>query len=276
MFPVSMQDSVSLPSDVEMPLLGFGTFKSAPGKETERAVLAALEVGYRSIDTASLYGNEQDVGAAIRASGVPRESIFVATKVWNDDQGYERTLAAFDLSLERLGLDYVDLYLVHWAIPALMAETWRAMQALLGSGRTRAIGVCNHTVHHLEALLALAETPPAVNQVEFHPRLQQPALERYCREQAIALEAWAPIMRGRVAEIPELVEIGARYGKTPAQVSLRWMLQLGVIAIPKSVHEARIRENADVFDFDLSEGEMAAIAALDTGERLGPDPTRFD
>lgn len=276
MIPSSIRDTVTLSNGVEMPVLGFGTYRSAPGGETRHSVLTALEVGYRSIDTAALYENEADVGDAVRESGLPRESVFVATKVWNDDQGYERTLAAFERSYELLDLGYVDLYLVHWAIPALMAGTWRAMEEILASGRTRAIGVCNHMPHHLEALLSLAEAPPTVNQVEFHPRLQLPELQRFCRDHHIALEAWAPIMRGRVAEIPELVEIAGRHGKTPAQVALRWMLQLGVVTIPKSVHESRIRENADLYDFELTAEEMATVAALDTGERLGPDPARFD
>ncbi len=270
-----LSDTVGIAAGVAMPRLGFGTYRSAPGRETEQAVQWALETGYRSLDTAALYANEKSVGSAIRASGIVREDIFVTTKVWNDDQGYESTLRAFDESLSQLGLGYVDLYLVHWPIPVRMRDTWRAMEELADAGRARAIGVCNHLPHHLEALAAFARISPAVNQVEFHPRLQQPQLQRYCAEHSIMLEAWAPIMRGRVAEFSPLVEIARQHGRTAAQVAVRWILQRGHVAIPKSVHLERIRENADVFGFELSAEEMATIDALDAGERIGPDPDRY-
>lgn len=270
-----LSDTVAIAAGVVMPRLGFGTYRSAPGRETEQAVQWALGTGYRSIDTAALYANEESVGSAIRTSGVPREDVFVATKVWNDDQGYETTRKAFDESLSQLGLGYVDLYLVHWPIPSRMRDTWRAMEEIAHTGRARAIGVCNHLPHHLEALAAFADIPPAVNQVEFHPRLQQTELQRYCAEHSIVLEAWAPIMRGRVAEISPIVEIARRHGRTAAQVAVRWILQRGHVAIPKSVHLERIRENADVFGFELTAEEMAIIDALDTGERIGPDPDRY-
>jgi diketogulonate reductase-like aldo/keto reductase len=267
---------VEIAGGVRMPLLGLGTYKSAPGDETGRAVLTALEVGYRSIDTASLYGNEESVGAAVRASGIPRAEIFVATKVWNDDQGYSETLRAFERSLRKLDLDYVDLYLVHWHIPQLSHQTWRAMEYLLAhDGRVRAIGVCNHLAHHLEALLHDASVAPAVNQVEFHVRLQQPELQRFCAANRIRLEAWAPLMRGGVAGIDEVTRIATQRRKTPAQIALRWLLQKGVVAIPKSVHAERIRENGDIFDFDLEAEEMSTLDSLDAGQRLGPDPDRF-
>ena len=258
-----------------MPRLGFGTYRLAPGDETELAVLWALEAGYRNVDTAALYGNEESVAAGITSSGLAREDVFVATKLWNDDQGYETTLRAFDRSLARLGFDYVDLYLVHWPYPARMRDTWRAMEEIAESGRARAIGVCNHLEHHLDALLEHATRCPAVDQVEFHPRLQQPSLQRRCAKLGIVLEAWAPLMRGGVAEIPEIVEIARRHGRTPAQVSLRWILQKGHVAIPKSSHLDRINENADVFGFNLSDEEIATIDGLDKGTRIGPDPDRY-
>lgn len=271
----SISETVPIAHGVDMPRLGFGTYRSQPGAESEQAVTWALEAGYRSIDTAALYGNEASVGNAVRASGVPREEVFVTTKVWNDDQGYRTTLAAFERSLNSLSLDYLDLYLVHWPMPSRMRETWRAMEEIARSGRCRAIGVCNHLAHHLEALTAFASIRPAVNQVEFHPRLQQPALQQYCRANSITLEAWAPIMRGGVHHIPEIRRIAEEHERTPAQVSIRWILQRGLIAIPKSTHLERIRENADVFGFTLSDEDMAAIDSLDAAQRIGPDPNHY-
>lgn len=269
---LSIASAVTLSGGGEMPRFGLGTYKSLPGEEVEHSVEYALRAGYRSVDTASLYGNEEGIGAGIRASGVPRDEVFVATKVWNDEQGYEGTLAALDRSLSRLGTDYVDLYLVHWPIEAHLESTWRAMEALHADGKARAIGVCNFLPHHLEPLLKLADIPPVVDQVEFHPRLQQPGLQAYAAEHDIVLEAWAPIMRGRANDVPELVEIAQRHGKTPAQVAIRWVLELGYVVIPKSVHDERILENADVFDFELSDAEMSVIDTLDAGARIGPDP----
>ena len=214
------------------------------------------------------------MGAAIRESGVPREEVFVTTKVRNREQGFDSTLAGFERSVTRLGLDYVDLYLVHWPLPVLARGTWLAMEELLGQGRVRAIGVCNHLVNHLEKLLSFANVPPAVNQVEFHPRLQQPELQRFCAAQGVQLEAWAPIMRGGVFHIPEILDIAERHRKTAAQVTIRWILQKGIVTIPKSVHAERIAENAEVFDFALSAEEMAVMDSLDTGERIGAHPDR--
>lgn len=264
-------DTVTLANGVEMPRLGLGTYKSTEGGDVERAVTYALELGYRGIDTASMYGNEEGIGRAIAASGVPRSEVFLASKVWNDEQGYDATLAACERSLARLGTDHLDLYLVHW-YRTETPETWRAMERLLAEGTVRAIGVCNHLEHHLEHLLANAAVVPMVNQYEFHPWLQQPGLLGYCEGRDIVVQAWAPLMRGRVAEIPEIVEIGVRHGKTAAQVTLRWILQHGVTTIPKSVHRERIAENADVFDFQLTVDEMRAIDLLDRGERLGAHP----
>lgn len=268
----SIASTIEIARDVHMPRLGLGTYKSQPGAEVRDSVRWALERGYRAIDTASLYGNEEGVGEGIVASGVARSDIFLTTKVWNTEQGYESTLAALDASLERLGTDYIDLYLVHWPIRSKMAQTWRAMEELLAGGKTRAIGVCNFLPHHLKMLLEVADVAPAVDQVEFHPRLQQPGLQAFAAEHDITLEAWAPIMRGRVAEIPEIVEIARVHRKTPAQVAIRWALQNGHVVIPKSVHEQRVAENADVFDFELTEGQMIVIDSLDHGERVGPDP----
>jgi len=264
--------TIELGNGAHMPRFGLGTYKSAPGAEVEHAVEAALRLGYRSIDTASLYANEDGVGLGIRASGVPRDALFLTTKVWNSEQGYESTLEACEKSLARLGTDYIDLYLMHWPIRLKLADTWRAMEELLAAGKVRSLGVCNFLPHHLDDLFRVAKVRPVVDQVEFHPRLQQPSLQAYLSEHDIALEAWAPIMRGRVNDIPELVEIGRAHDKTPAQVSIRWILQLGYVVIPKSVHENRIAENADVFDFELSDVEMDAIDRLDRGERIGSHP----
>lgn len=268
----SLADRVQIAPGVAMPRLGLGTYKSAAGAEVEAAVTAALRLGYRGIDTASLYGNEEGVGRALAASGIARDEVFIATKVWNTEQGYDTTLAACERSLTRLGLDHVDLYLVHWPRPELIRDTWRAMERLLAEGRTRAIGVCNFLVPHLEDLLAFADVSPAVDQVEHHPRLQQPELREFCHANGITLQAWAPLMRGGIMRIPELAAIAEAHGKSPAQVTLRWMLQHGVTAVPKSVHAARIAENADLYGFELSAEEMAAIDALDRAERVGRHP----
>ncbi|MDH4140876.1 MAG: aldo/keto reductase, partial [Coriobacteriia bacterium] len=215
----SIQDTVTISQGVEMPRLGFGTYKAAEGDEVAGSVRTALEIGYRSVDTASFYGNEVGVGAGIRDSGVPREAVFIATKVWNTEQGFSETQEALERSLARLDVDYVDLYLVHWPIPSLMLETWRAMERCLVQGLARAIGVCNFLPHHLDALLSRADVAPAVDQFEFHPRLQQPEVVSFCVRNSIAVEAWAPIMRGRVNDVAEIQGIASRHDKTPAQVT---------------------------------------------------------
>lgn len=271
----SLADTVEIAAGVDMPRLGLGTFRSEPGAAVENEVAWALELGYRGIDTASMYGNEEGVGRAIAASAIPRDELFVATKVWNDEQGYDSTLAACERSLARLGLDHVDLYLIHWPVRRTMRDTWRAMQHLREDGRVRAIGVCNFLAPRLEELLAFADVPPAVDQVEHHPRLRQHDLRDFCKAHGITMQAWAPIMRGGVAKIPEIVEIAQAHDKTPAQVTIRWILQHGVTTIPKSVHRERIAENADVYDFELAAAEMTAIDALDRGERLGRHPDSF-
>ena len=271
----SLADTVEIAPGVRMPRLGLGTYKSDEGPDVEGEVAYGLSIGYRLIDTAALYGNEHSVGTVVRESGIPRDEVFITTKLWNTDQGYGSALKAFDRSLEKLGMDYVDLYLVHWPWPAKMRDTWRAMEEILASGCARAIGVCNHLPHHLDDLARYATTMPAVDQCEFHPRLQQPALQAACANHGITLQAWAPIMRGRVNLIPELVQIAGRHEKTPAQVSIRWILQKGVVTIPKSIHQPRIAENCDVYDFALSAEEMAVIDALDAGSRIGPDPDTY-
>ncbi|MEL7247392.1 MAG: aldo/keto reductase [Bacteroidota bacterium] len=259
-----------------IPALGLGVLKAQDGNEVEQAVAAALKAGYRLIDTASVYGNESGVGQAITNSSVNRNDIFLTTKVWNRDQGYDQTLRAFDESLERLKTDYVDLYLIHWPVAGKYVDTWRALERIHQEGRAKAIGVSNFQVHHLDHLLQTAKVQPVVNQIELHPHLQQVELRKYAAEHNILLEAWRPIMMGEVLQVPELLVIGRKYGKSAVQVTLRWLYQLDVISIPKSVNPERIATNADIFDFELSTEEMAIIARLDQGRRLGPDPDNFN
>jgi diketogulonate reductase-like aldo/keto reductase len=272
---LTLSSTVRLHNGVEMPWFGLGVYKAQPGEEAAQAVRTALEYGYRSIDTAAFYQNEEDVGRAIRESGIPKEQVFVTTKVWNTDHGYDQALRAFEASRRRLGFDVVDLYLIHWPVPDKFTETWRALEKLYRDGYVRAIGVSNFHVHHLERLLASCEIVPMVNQVEYHPYLTQQPLKAFCEQYHIQLEAWAPLMRGRVLTDPVIVDIANRHGKSPAQVVLRWDIQSGVVTIPKSVHADRIRSNADIFDFELSDEEMARINALNRNERCGPDPDHF-
>ncbi|MGL4335285.1 MAG: aldo/keto reductase [Turicibacter sp.] len=260
-----------LNNGVEMPILGFGTFKVEDGNTTVEAVKTALEFGYRHIDTAAIYGNEVSVGQGIKASGISREEIFVTSKVWNAFQGYEKTLKAFDKTLSDLGLEYLDLYLIHWP-KSLNIETWKAMEELYEAGKIRAIGVSNFKEHHLEALMAEARIVPMVNQVELHPQLAQPELLAFCEKHQIAVEAWGPLMQGQIFEIELMKELASKYNKSISQVALRWNLQRGVIVIPKSIKAHRIAENFDVFDFEISKEDMERIATLNTGVRIGPDP----
>ena len=259
-----------------MPWLGLGVFLSKDGSEVINAVKYALEVGYRSIDTAAIYRNERGVGQAIKESGVKRNEIFLTSKVWNNDQGYHATLKAFDESLEKLQTDYLDLYLIHWPKGQRSIETWTALEELYKQGRIKAIGVSNFMIHHLEDLLKHAETKPMVNQVEFHPELIQPKLLEYCKQKQIQLEAWSPIMKGRVNNIPVMQALAVKYQKTPVQIVLRWDLQKGVVTIPKSVNLERIKSNSEIFDFELSDEDMDKIDALDKSKRIGPDPDNFD
>jgi 2,5-diketo-D-gluconate reductase A len=267
---------VRLSGGVEIPQLGFGVFQVPPADTAEVATRALL-AGYRHLDTAAAYGNEAEVGQAIRASGLDRGEVFVTTKCFNDDQGYQQARRAFQASLERLGFDYVDLYLIHWPVPAhdRYVETWKAFIELQAEGRVRAIGVSNFNPPHLARLIEETGVTPAVNQVELHPRFQQAGLRREHAERGIVTEAWSPLAQGAVLDDPAIAEIAAAHAKTPAQVAIRWHLQLGNVAIPKSVTPERIEENFDVFDFHLSPNEMAAIEALDAGERTGPDPDVF-
>lgn len=273
----SLQDAAMLHNGVRMPWLGLGVYKVQEGDEVIRSVRTALEVGYRHIDTAAFYQNEEGVGQAIRESGIPRDEIFVTTKVWNSDQGYESTLKAFDTSLKKLGFDYIDLYLVHWPVKGKYKETYKALEKLYKDGFVRAIGVSNFQIHHLEDILADCEIKPMVNQVEFHPRLTQKPLLSFCKQHDIQLEAWSPLMRGGdLLNEPTLVNIAQKYGKTSAQVILRWDLQHEVVTILKSVTPERIAQNANIFDFTLTKEEMDAIDALNENRRIGPDPDHFD
>ncbi len=268
----SLQDTLTLNNGVEMPWFGLGVYKANNGKEVQQAVESAIETGYRSIDTAAFYENEEGVGAALKASGVSRETIFVTTKVWNDRQGYEETLKSFEESRQKLQLDYIDLFLVHWPIKGKYKDTWRALEKLYHDGQIRAIGVSNFKEHHLDDLLSSSEIVPAVNQIELHPRLTQEGIRAYCKEKGIAVEAWSPLMKARIFENPTLQNLAQKYGKTPAQIILRWDLDRDIITIPKSVTPSRIKENADVFDFSLEEADLKAIDALNQDERTGPDP----
>jgi len=265
---------VTLNNGLVMPQLGYGVFK-VPEQEVYEAVREALRVGYRSIDTAMIYENEAGVGRALKDSGIPREEIFLTTKVWNKDQGYEQTLAAFETSLTKLGVDYVDLYLIHWPMPDedLYMDTWRALEQLYRDGKTKAIGVSNFHIPHLTRVLEEGTVVPVVNQIELHPFLSQEAIREFCQKNGIVVEAWSPLMKGRDALTePVITEIAARHGKTPAQVVLRWHLQHDIIAIPKSVTPSRIQENLDIFEFTLSPDDMQQIDQLNRNERTGSNP----
>ena len=267
---------LALHDGVQIPQLGFGVFQVPPEK-TQSAVEVALEAGYRHIDTAAAYRNEAGVGAALAASGLPREDVFITTKLWNADQGHDATLGAFEASLERLGLDHVDLYLIHWPVPRedRFIETWRAFERIYEEEGARTVGVSNFRIEDLERLEVETDTRPTVNQIELHPRLQQSHLRACHATQGIATEAWSPLAQGELLDDPAIAGIAERQGRTPAQVILRWHLQTGNIVIPKSVTPERIRENIEIFDFELSDEEMAEFAKLDSGERTGPDPATF-
>jgi diketogulonate reductase-like aldo/keto reductase len=263
----------ALPGGVAIPMLGLGVYQSRPGAETREAVKAALQLGYRHVDTARVYGNERDVARGIEESGVPRGEVFVTTKLWNDDHGYDKALKACDGSLARLGTDRVDLYLVHWPVEGLRHDTWRAMERILEEGKARAIGVSNYTIRHLDELLSRCKVPPAVNQVEFHPFLFQRDLLTHCVKHGIRLEAYAPLVKAKRMEHPVVQRVARDHARTPAQVLVRWCLQHEVVVIPKSVRRERIEQNADVFGFSLGEGDMTALDGLDEGLRTSWDPT---
>ncbi|WP_379138885.1 aldo/keto reductase [Paenibacillus sp. sgz500958] len=274
------QDTTTLHNGVKMPWLGLGVFKVEEGDELVRAVKSAIRHGYRSVDTAAVYGNERGVGQGIREAlaenSLSRENLFVTSKVWNADLGYESTLAAYEDSLAKLGLDYLDLYLIHWPVKGKYKEAWRALETLYTEGRVKAIGVSNFQIHHLQDILEDAAIKPMVNQVELHPYLSQQELYTFCQEQGIQLEAWSPLMQGELLEHPLLKEIAATYNKSVAQIILRWDLQRGIVTIPKSTKEERIVSNAALFDFRLSDTDMARIDGLNRNRRVGPDPDNFD
>ena len=269
---LTIKSTKKLNSGQEISVLGLGVFQTPPGKVTREAVKFALKVGYRHIDTASLYGNEEDVGKGVRESGVPREEVFVTTKLWNDDQGYDSALAACDTSLRRLGLGYIDLYLIHWPVPELRGESWRALVELQRRGSCRAIGVSNYTIRHLQELLASSDVPPAVNQVEFSPFLYQKDLLRFCEGKGIQLEAYSPLTRGNKLDHPVVLDVAKRCSKSPAQVLIRWGLQHGIVVIPKSTHPERIKENSEVFDFEISAADMSRLDSLSVNLRTAWDP----
>lgn len=271
-----LQGTFELSNGVKMPYFGLGTYQADNDQEVIDAVQYALDFGYRHIDTASVYGNEEGVGKGIKASSVPREDIFIVSKVWNSDQGYETTLKAFEASLERLDVDYLDLYLIHWPVKGKYKNTWRALEKLYNEKRIRAIGVSNFLKHHLEDVLEDAEIVPMVNQMEFHPYVVQQDLVDYCTSKGIQYEAWSPFMQGKLFKLDICKELSEKYGKSPAQIILRWNLQKGVVTIPKSSRSARIAANADIFDFELSQEEISQLDVLDRGERIGPHPDNFD
>lgn len=272
----SLSSVVTLANGIEMPRFGLGVYKSEAGEEVETAVKTALESGYKMIDTASFYGNEESVGKAIRESGIDRNELFITTKVWNDEQGYEETLQAFERSRERLGLDIVDLYLIHWPVTKTFQDTWKALETMYHEGKIRAIGVSNFHTKHLEKLIQSCEIQPMVNQVELHPWLNQEDLHQYCKNKGIQIEAWSPLARGKKFGDPFIQEIARRHRKTEAQIILRWMLQKEIVTIPKSVTISRIQENANIFDFELTVEDLSAIDQLHTGERMGKNPDDID
>lgn len=263
--------TVTLNNGVKMPIFGFGSYKVEDGKQAIEAIKYALTLGYRHIDTASFYDNETLIAQAIKESGIPREEIFITSKVWNDEQGYESTLQAFEQSIQKLGTDYLDLYLIHWPKP-ISHETWRALEKLYTDGRIRAIGVSNFKEHHLQDLLSVCQIRPTVNQIEYHPRLSQPSLIEFCQKNDIQVEAWGPLMRGKIFEIEELQQLAKKYHKSVAQIVLRWDIQNHVVTIPKSINPARIKENMEISDFELSNEDMSMINSLNLNEHFGDDP----
>lgn len=266
-----------LNNGVEIPRLGLGVYQSQNGAETTNAVLWAFETGYRHVDTAAIYGNEESVGRAIAKCGIPRKELFITTKLWNEDMRQGTQYVAFKHSLKLLQTDYIDLYLLHWPVRGTIKNSWKVLEELYRSGAIRAIGVSNFHEHHLDDLLSYAQVVPAVNQIECHPRLSQEPLRRYCQKHGIAVEAWSPLGGGGnvLVRDPLLTRIGAKYNKSPAQVMLRWDLQREIITIPKSVHKSRIIANAEIFDFELSEDDMAAIQSMNKDHRFGPNPDNF-
>lgn len=276
----NLKDTTTLHNGVKMPWFGIGVFKVEEGPELVNAVKTAIKHGYRSVDTAAIYENEEGVGKGIqeglKEAGISREELFVTSKVWNADLGYESTIAAYETSLKKLGLEYLDLYLIHWPVEGKYKDAWRALETLYKEGRVKAIGVSNFQIHHLEELMKDAEIKPMINQVEYHPRLTQKELKAFCQDNGIQLEAWSPLMQGQLLDNEVLQEIANKHNKSVAQIILRWDLQKGVVTIPKSTKEHRIIENANVFDFELTTEEMEIIDGLNQNLRVGPDPDNFD
>ncbi|HYM38515.1 MAG TPA: aldo/keto reductase [Thermoplasmata archaeon] len=271
---LSLESRVRLNNGVPMPWLGLGVYRASPGRSTRSAVREALRVGYRLIDTAKLYRNEADVGAAVRESGLPREEIFVTTKLWNTDHGYDAALRAFDRSLRELGLEYVDLYLIHWPVPGARRETWKALEVIYAQGKAHAIGVSNYMPHHLTELLEDARVVPAVDQVEMNPFLPQRELQAFCRDHGIRLEAYSPLTQGHRLDDTRVASAARKHGKTPAQILLRWCLQAEAVAIPKSTHPERIRENSEIFDFVLDAEDLQVLSTVDESLHTSWDPTQ--
>ncbi|WP_141434516.1 aldo/keto reductase [Bacillus sp. 03113] len=276
----SLKDTVALSNNVQMPWFGLGVFQVEDGQDVINSVKAAIKNGYRSIDTAAIYGNEEGVGQAIRESieeyGVTREELFITSKVWNADLGYEETIKAYETSLEKLGLEYLDLYLIHWPVEDKIVDAWKALESLYENKKVRAIGVCNFQIHHLKTIMENAKVVPMLNQVEMHPKLSQEDLHEFCKENGIQLEAWAPLMQGGIFEMEPLKVLAEKYNKSISQIVLKWDLQRGIVTIPKTVKEHRIIENANVFDFELSTEDMETINQLNENHRVGPDPDNFD
>lgn len=268
----AISPTVPLRDGHHIPRVGLGVYQSGRGQETEQAVAEALRIGYRHVDTARIYGNEQDVGAAVRKSGVPREQLYLTTKLWNDDHGYDAALRACDASLKRLGVEYLDLYLLHWPVRGKRLDSWRALEKLQADGKVRSIGVSNFMVHHLEELLGSAKVAPAVNQIEVSPFLQQREVRAFCAKHEIVVEAYSPLTRGERLNYPVVTAIADELSRTPAQVLLRWGLQRDLVVLPKSVHAARIAENAQLFDFELGPNELRSLDALEEGLVTGWDP----
>lgn len=271
----NLNGTVQLANGVDMPYFGLGVFKTREGTEIENSVRWALETGYRHIDTAAIYKNERGVGNAIKASGIARDKIFITTKLWNDNQRNNTVMEGFQESLDLLQTEYIDLYLIHWPVKGKFAKTWKVMEEIYRSGKARAIGVSNFLEHHLEELFPAADIMPMVNQVECHPYLVQQPLINLCRSNNIIFEAWSPIMRGKVNDIPLFIGLAQKYNKTPVQIVLRWDLQKGIVTIPKSVHQERIISNAEIFDFELSAEDMSRLDGLDKNERFGAHPDTF-
>ncbi|WP_297761745.1 aldo/keto reductase [uncultured Muriicola sp.] len=271
-----IKGSFTLHNGVKMPYFGLGVYLSKDGSEVINAVKWAIQSGYRHIDTAAIYNNEEGVGEGIKASGIPREDIFLVSKVWNSEQGYDSTMEAFETSLQKLNTEYLDLYLIHWPVKGKYKETWKALEELYRQKRIRAIGVSNFLQHHLEDLLTEASIVPMVNQMEFHPYLVQQGLLDFCKSNKIQYEAWSPLMQGKIFEMDVFKEMAGKYKKTIAQIVLRWDLQKGVVTIPKSSKRQRIIDNAAIFDFSISKEDMAVLDKLDKGKRFGPDPDNFD